>query len=98
MKVIPASSKTVTVGEKPFEQIEAEWRDWSPKMLSKPDVVPVGWINASQLAAMKRISTCQAMRKLRNGEKSGELESKEFLVKDSQRNQLARVTHFRRIK
>lgn len=78
MKIINPRRETITVGDKSLDAIEAEWRAWEPPRSVVPDVIPPGWISASQYAEIKNRSISQARKDLLLAVTRGEVETKNF--------------------
>lgn len=97
MKNIPASSRTVTVGDKSIEQIEAEWRAWSAPLARKPDDVPPEWITALQYSKIIGTNKNHAKSLLDRGVSAGSAEKRMFKIADPS-GRIREVAHYRIIK
>jgi hypothetical protein len=78
MNIIDARRDKITVGDKPLDAIEAEWREWEPAHALTADVVPHGWVTSAQYAEIVKCGRATATRRLAIAAKKGEIEVRNF--------------------
>lgn len=81
MNIIEPRRDVVVVGDKSLDALdalEAEWREWTPPPSRRSDVVPPGWITATDYQRIANVDARTARRRLHRGVKAGEIEMRVF--------------------